>query len=79
MEILFQAISDSWQDQIEAANGGGDVDPTDPPDDPIEIAEEFNPLWESANEIFVLTLNELPTDNVRGGHFIIPKAEWRLT
>ena len=61
---------------IEAANGGGDVDPTDPP---IEIAEEFNPLWESANEIFVLTLNELPTDNVRGGHFIIPKAEWRLT
>jgi len=76
MELLFQAISDSWNDQIEAANGGGDVDPTDPP---IEIAEEFNPLWESANEIFVLTLNELPTDNVRGGHFIIPKAEWRLT
>jgi hypothetical protein len=79
MEILFQAISDSWQDQIEAANGGGDADPTDPPDDPIEITEEFNPMWETANEIFALTMKEVPNDNNRGGHFIIPKALWRLT
>lgn len=79
MEILFQAISDSWNDQIEAANGGGDVDPTDPPDDPIEITEDFNPVWETANEIFALTMKEVPNDNNRGGHFIIPKALWRLT
>jgi len=78
MELLFQAISDSWQDQIEAANGGGDVDPTDPPDDPIEITEEFNPLWETADHILLLTMNETPNDNARGGHFIVPKAEWRL-
>jgi len=78
MELLFQAISDSWNDQIEAANGGGDVDPTDPPDDPVEITEEFNPLWETADHIFILTLNETPNDTERGGHFIVPKAEWRL-
>jgi len=80
MEILFQAISDSWEDQIEAnAGGGGDeVDPTDPPDPPTEITEGFNPLWESADHILVLTMNETPNDDVRGGHFIVPKAEWRL-
>jgi len=78
MEILFQAISDSWNDQIEAANGGGDVDPIDPPDDPIEIVEDFNPLWESADHILILTMNETPNDNARGGHFIVPKPEWRL-
>lgn len=81
MEILFQAISESWNDQIEGnagGDGGGEVDPTDPPDPPVEITEDFNPLWETADHIFTLTMNETPNDDVRGGHFIVPKAEWRL-
>ena len=77
MEIIFQAISDSWNDQIEANAGGGGVE-EDPIDPPVEITEEFNPLWESADEIIILTMNELPNDDVRGGHFIIPKVDWRL-
>ena len=79
MEIIFQAISDSWNDQIEANAGGGGVeeDPTEPP---VEVVDEefFNPLWESADEIIILTLNELPTDTTRAGHFILPKVQWRL-
>ena len=77
MEIIFQAISDSWNDQIEANAGGGGVE-ENPIDPPVEITEEFNPLWESADEIIILTMNELPNDDVRGGHFIIPKVDWRL-
>jgi len=80
MELLFQAISDSWEDQIEAnaGDGGGEVDPTDPPDPPIEIVDDFNPLWETADHILLLTMNETPNDTGREGHFIVPKAEWRL-
>lgn len=78
MELIFQAISESWQDQIEANAGGGGVeeDPTEPP---VEVVDtDFNPLWESADEIIILTLNELPTDTTRAGHFILPKVQWRL-
>ena len=78
MELIFQAISESWQDQIEANAGDGGVeeDPTEPP---VEVVDtDFNPLWESADEIIILTLNELPTDTTRAGHFILPKVQWRL-
>lgn len=79
MELLFQAISESWQDQIEANAGGGGVE-VDPIDPPVEVVDEdiFNPLWETADEIIILTLNELPTDTTRAGHFILPKVQWRL-
>ena len=79
MELLFQAISESWEDQIEANAGGGGVE-EDPIEPPVEVVDEefFNPLWESADEIIILTLNELPTDVNRAGHFILPKASWRL-
>ena len=75
--ILFSQWSDSWEDDVEANAGGGGVE-EDPIDPPVEITEEFNPLWESADEIIILTMNELPNDDVRGGHFIIPKVDWRL-
>ena len=78
MELLFQAISESWEDQIEANAGGGGVE-EDPIEPPVEVVDvDFNPLWESADEIIILTLNELPTDTTRAGHFILPKVQWRL-
>jgi len=68
--ILFTQWSESFDDQIEANAGS---DPVDPP-----VGVIFNPLWESADEIFILTMNELPTDSFRAGHFILPKMRWQL-
>ena len=76
--ILFTQWSESFDDQIEANAGGGGVE-EDPIEPPVEVVDvDFNPLWESADEIIILTLNELPTDTTRAGHFILPKVQWRL-
>jgi len=73
LAIVLSQWSESFDDVIEA-NAGGGGDPVDPP---VEIV--YNEDWNGANEIFALTLNEVPNDNTREGHFIIPKAIWRLT
>jgi len=73
LAIVLSQWSESFDDIIEA-NAGGGGDPVDPP---VEIV--YNEDWDGANEIFAFTVNELPNDDAREGHFVLPKALWRLT
>ena len=63
--ILLSNWSDYSEDTIETSDASGGTD--------------YNTLWRTADHIFRLTLNELPNQDRREGHYVIPKAEWRLT
>ena len=72
LEILLNQWSESSDDSLDEANAGPDPDPVDPP------VEVVNGSFNEADHIFKLTFNEQPSDANRGGHWIVPKAGWRL-
>lgn len=63
--ILLSNWSDYSEDTIETSDASGGTD--------------YNILWDGADHILRLTLNELPNQDTREGHWVIPKAEWQLT
>ena len=73
LEILLNQWSESSDDSLDEANANPDPDPVDPP---VELT--YNSEWDSADHIFALTFNETPSQPVREGHHIVPKAGWRL-
>jgi len=69
LEILKSMLSESWGEDDQAA--------ANPPVDPIDPVEDV--LWASSDSFIELEFLELPNDDVRGGHHVVPLTDWQLT
>ena len=67
LEILRSQLSESWGEDDQAA-----ADPVTP--DPIEDG-----MWASSDSFIELEFLELPNDDVREGHHVVPLTDWQLT
>ena len=68
LEILRSMLSESWGDSRDQAT----ADPVTP--DPIEDG-----MWSSSDSFIELEFLELPNDDVREGHHVVPLTDWQLT
>lgn len=69
LEILKSMLSESWGEQAsvdEPVEG-----------DPIEDVDDTR--WASSDSFIELEFLELPNDDVRGGHHVVPLTVWQLT
>ena len=69
LEILKSMLSESWGEDDQAA--ADPVAPTDP------VVDDTR--WASSDSFIELEFLELPNDDVRGGHHVVPLTDWQLT
>lgn len=70
LEVLKSMLSESWTDDDQAAADPVDPDPVDPP--------VGDTRWASSDSYIEVEFLELPNDDVRGGHHVVPLTVWQL-
>lgn len=69
LAILQSMLSESWQDDDQAAADPIDPDPTDP------VVEDT--LWASSDAFIEVEFLQMPSDAVREGHWGVPLTVWQ--